>query len=464
MRVCVVGSGGREHALARAISLTADVVVAPGNAGMEGLWCTDRAPEDVEADLWVIGPEAPLVDGLADRLRAKGGLVFGPGADGARIEGSKIWMKDLLFAARVPTAGSRAFEDPEAALAYLRAVPGPWAIKTDGLAAGKGVLVTSSLSEAVADVEAKLSGRAFGAAGRKVVIEEVLSGEELSVTAICDGRRAYPMAAAQDFKRAGDGGTGPNTGGMGAYSPVPFAGDDVVGDVMERAVLPTLHALSKRGIDYRGVLYAGVMLTEEGPKILEFNARFGDPETQVLLPRWEGDVTAALAAAASGHLNDRNAPSFSSQAAVCVVLAAPGYPEKPRTGDPIEGIDDARAVSTVYCAGVAPASPQGTAEISPAPGSATRGEGPAAAGAPARAQPLVTAGGRVLNVVGMGRDLAEARQLAYRGAGMISWPDMVFRSDIAKAAADRAGGEGQGRLDAGPGGPTKSHGNEERFV
>lgn len=412
MRVCVVGSGGREHALAAAIAPTADVVVAPGNAGMEGLACTDRRPEDVEADLWVIGPEAPLVEGLADQLRAKGGLVLGPGADGARLEGSKIWMKELLFAARVPAAESQAFDELDLARRYLRAVPGPWAIKTDGLAAGKGVLVTSSLSEAMADVEAKLSGRSFGDAGRRVVIEEALSGEELSVTALCDGRRAYPLAAAQDFKRVADGSEGPNTGGMGAYSPVPFAAADVVGDVMERAVLPTLHAMHKRGIDYRGVLYAGVMLTEHGPKILEFNARFGDPETQVLAPRWTGDVTATLAAAASGHLLDQHAPRFSAQSAVCVVLAAPGYPEAPRTGAPIEGLAEARGLAVVYCAGVAPMGGAGTT-------------GPQ----------LCTAGGRVLNIVGLGDDLDRARRLAYQAAGMISWPGMVMRSDIAQAAA-----------------------------
>jgi phosphoribosylamine--glycine ligase len=370
---------------------------------------TNAPPESLEADLWVIGPEVPLVDGLADRIRARGGLVFGPGADGARLEGSKAWMKDVLVAARVPTAASRVFGDPEPALQHLRSLPGPWAVKTDGLAAGKGVLVTASLAEASRDVKAKLSGEAFGDAGRRVVIEEALSGQELSVIAICDGHNAYPLAAAQDFKRVGDGGTGHNTGGMGAYSPVPFAGERVVGQVMERAVLPTLHALRKRGIDFRGALYAGVILTEEGLKVLEFNVRFGDPESQVILPRWSGDVTASLAAAAGGALSDANAPAFSSRSAVCVVLAAPGYPEAPQTGARIEGLDEARAVpgATVYAAGV--------------------GQGPGSA--------LVTAGGRVLNVVGTGADLVQARQLAYEAARMVTWPGMVYRSDIAEAAA-----------------------------
>jgi phosphoribosylamine--glycine ligase len=405
MRVCVVGSGGREHALAVALSATADVVVAPGNPGMEGLERSDVAPERIEADLWVIGPEQPLVEGLADRIRGRGGLVFGPGADGARLEGSKAWMKEVLVAARVPTAGSRAFDDIGPALSYLRALPGPWAIKTDGLAAGKGVLVTGSRDEAVADVRAKLSGAAFGDAGRRVVIEEALSGPEISVIAVCDGRRAYPLDCAQDYKRVGDGGTGPNTGGMGAYSPVPFGSGEIVGQVMERAILPTLHALSKRGINYRGALYAGVMLTEDGPKILEFNVRFGDPEVQVLLPRWAGDVTATLAAAASGALTDDHAADFSKRAAVCVVLATPGYPDKPEQGAPIEGLDRAREVAgaRVYAAGVA--------------------QGPDGG--------LVTAGGRVLDVVGTGADLVEARRLAYQAAAMVRWPGMVNRSDIA---------------------------------
>jgi phosphoribosylamine--glycine ligase len=405
MRVCVVGGGGREHALGVALSRTADVVMAPGNPGMDDLERSAAPPERIEADLWVIGPEAPLVDGLADRIRARGGLVFGPGADGARLEGSKIWMKEVLAAARVPTAKSQAFSHPEPALQYLRTLPGPWVVKTDGLAAGKGVLVTSSIDEAARDVEEKLSGRAFGEAGRRVVVEEGLSGPELSVMAVCDGRRAYPLAAAQDHKRVGDGGTGPNTGGMGAYSPVPVAGDDLIGEVMERAVLPTLHAISKGGTDYRGVLYAGLMLTDEGLKVLEFNVRFGDPEAQVVLPRWDGDVAATLAAAAAGRLSDQHAPAFSRQAAVCVVLAAPGYPEEPETGAPIEGLEQARAVAgaQVYAAGVA--EHQGG---------------------------LVTAGGRVLGVTGQGKDIAEARRVAYRAADLLSWPGLVRRSDIAE--------------------------------
>ncbi len=299
--VCVVGAGGREHALARALATTADeVIVTPGNAGIEALEaqtaatgagrirCSPAPAEEIDADLVVVGPEAPLVDGLADRLRSRDRLVFGPGADGAQLEGSKAWMKHLLEVAGVPTAAYAVFDEAAGAAAWLRGRPGPWVVKTDGLAAGKGVLVTDDIETAVADVEAKLSGAAFGAAGRRVVLEEALAGPELSVMAICAGGRAVPLAAAQDFKRVGDGDTGPNTGGMGAYSPVPAAGAELVDEVMARAVEPTLAALGKRGVDYRGVLYAGVMLTDDGPKILEFNVRFGDPEAQVVLPRHAG--------------------------------------------------------------------------------------------------------------------------------------------------------------------------------
>ena len=414
--VCVVGAGGREHALAVALARTARVVVCPGNAGMAalGIDCVAGPPESVEADLYVIGPEAPLVDGLADRLRAAGRLVFGPGADGARLEGSKAWMKALLAEAGVPTAAYGVFDQAGPAVEFLRSLPGPWVVKTDGLAAGKGVLVTHDRAAAEADVAAKLSGQAFGDAGRRVVIEEGLTGPELSLMAVCDGRRAVPLAPAQDFKRAGDGDSGPNTGGMGAYSPVPGVGEDVVAEVMDRAVTPTLAALAARGIDFRGVLYAGLMLTPAGPRVLEFNVRFGDPETQVVLPRWEGDVTAVLAAAARGRLDEVPAPRFSADAAVCVVLAAPGYPEAPRTGDVITGLTEASAGPgvEVFSAGVA-AGPAGEA----GPGS------------------LVTAGGRVAGVSAIGASIEEARRRAYEAVEGVRWPGVRYRRDIAAAAA-----------------------------
>ncbi len=257
---------------------TADVVATPGNPAISGstthghrLSSTPAPPEEVEADLYVIGPEAPLVDGLADRLRAGGRLVLGPGADGARLEGSKEFMKQLCEQAGVPTARFEACGTMEEARRALRSLPGPYVVKTDGLAAGKGVLVTADLAEAEADAEAKLSGASFGRAGRRVVIEEALSGPEVSVLAVCDGRRAVALPPAQDHKALRDGGRGPNTGGMGAYAPVPTAGRAVVEEVMERIVGPTLGELRRRGIDYRGVLFAGIILTGDGPKLIEFN-------------------------------------------------------------------------------------------------------------------------------------------------------------------------------------------------
>ena len=413
MRVCVVGSGGREHALAVALARTADVLVCPGNPGMSalGVSCVAASPQSVGADLFVIGPEDPLVGGLADRLRAAGHLVFGPGADGARLEGSKAWMKDLLAAAGVPTAAYGAFTETGAAVEFLRSLPGPWVVKTDGLAAGKGVLVTDDLDAAIGDTKAKLSGATFGGAGRRVVIEEGLTGPELSVMAICDGVRAWALAPAQDFKRAGDGDSGPNTGGMGAYSPVPGAGESIIEEVLDGAVRPTLAALRARGIDYRGVLYAGVMLTPGGPKILEFNVRFGDPETQVVLPRWHGDVAAALAAAAAGRLDTVGGAEFGPDAAVCVVLAAPGYPEATETGQSIAGIQEARRLPGIqlYAAGV---------------GISAGGDG------------LVTAGGRVLGVGATGATVASARGRAYEAVSLLSWPGMTYRRDIAGFASE----------------------------
>jgi len=417
VKVCVVGSGGREHALALALARTAEVVVTPGNPGMPGavaggyrITVSDAPPETVEADLVVIGPEQPLVDGLADRLRADGRLVVGPGADGARLEGSKAFMKQLLAEAKVPTARFGVFDDPDDAVAFLRQLPGPWVVKTDGLAAGKGVLVTEDRQEAEADVRAKLAGESFGAAGRRVVIEEGLAGPECSLLVVTDGTRVVPLPAARDFKRLGDGDAGPNTGGMGAYSPVPDAPSAVVDRILDEAVEPTLAALRRHGVSYRGVLYAGLMLTEEGPKVLEYNVRFGDPEAQVVLPRLDDDVTGLLAEAASGRL--RSDPRVAPEAAVCVVMAAEGYPASPRTGDPIEGLPAASEVEgvTVVHAGTR-LDDQGR---------------------------LVTGGGRVLGVTGVGPSLAAARQRAYAAVDHLWWRGAQFRRDVAAAAVAAA--------------------------
>ena len=418
MRVCVVGSGGREHALAHVLARSCDVVVTPGNPGIPG--STPAPATEIDADLFVIGPEVPLVDGLADKLRAAGRLVFGPGADGARLEGSKAWMKDLLLAAEVPTAGHGSFTDLDEALRFVGTMSDLFVIKTDGLAAGKGVLVTEDRAEAEDAVRAYLSGEAFGDAGRRVVIEEGLTGPELSVLAVCDGRHAMPLAPAQDFKRIGEGDVGPNTGGMGAYSPVPVAGADVVDEVMERAVLPTLAALQRRGIDYRGVLYAGLMLTPQGLKVLEYNVRFGDPEAQVVLPRLRSDLADLLAGAAAGAL--AAAPEYGDDAAVTVVCASEGYPASPRTGDLITGIETANAEAgvTVFCAGVSSAPPGSGGVVSPGQNN----------------QGLETAGGRVLNITGQGPDLATARDRAYAGVTHIDWPGRYVRFDIAAKAVE----------------------------
>jgi phosphoribosylamine--glycine ligase len=389
------------------LARTAEVLVTPGNPGIP--WSTPVPVEELDVDLVVIGPEAPLVDGLADRLRARGTRVFGPGADGARLEGSKAWMKDVLVDAGVPTARHRAFGAGQVAdaLAFLDELDVA-VVKTDGLAAGKGVLVTADRAEAADDVRAKLAGTAFGDAGRTVVIEEGMTGPELSLLCLCDGRRVVPLAPARDHKRALDGDLGPNTGGMGAYSPVPEVDDDLVGQVVDRMVEPTLAALARRGIDYRGVLYAGLMLTPDGPRMLEYNVRFGDPEAQVVLPRVAGDLAAVLAAGADGHLPASVA--CTPDAAVTVVAASEGYPTSPRTGDRIDGLAAAGAHEgvTVFCAGV---------------------------GAGAHPGELVTAGGRVLNVTALAPDLATARDRAYAALAELSWPGLHARRDIAAAAA-----------------------------
>ncbi|HEV2360235.1 MAG TPA: phosphoribosylamine--glycine ligase, partial [Acidimicrobiales bacterium] len=362
---------------------------------------------------FVIGPEAPLVAGLADRLRAGGRLVFGPGADGARLEGSKEFMKQVLADAGVPTARWTSTADLDEAVAFLRGLPGPFVVKTDGLAAGKGVLVTDDLAEAEADAKAKLSGVAFGAAGDRVVIEEGMAGPELSLLVVCDGRTAVPLAPAQDFKRIGDGDTGSNTGGMGAYSPVPLADASLVADVMDRIVHPTLARLTELGIDYRGILYAGLMVTADGPKVIEYNVRFGDPETQVVVPRLETDLFEMLCSAAAGSLG--GPITFQDDAAVCVVCASPGYPAEPRTGGIVEGLDAAATVDgvTVFHAGTS---------------LDARGK-------------LVTSGGRVLAVTGRGADVAEARARAYEAVGHVHFEGMQVRSDIASEPARASGGE-----------------------
>lgn len=420
MRTCVVGAGGREHALALALSVLGPVVVAPGNAGMAGRWrhrpsptdvaVTDVPPASVEADLFVIGPEAPLAAGLADELRAAGRLVLGPGAAGARLEASKVWMKEVLDAAGVPTARWRAVTTVDEAARALDDLGGPWAVKTDGLAAGKGVLVTADRDEALADAVAKLSGRAFGDAGRRLVIEEALRGPELSVLVVTDGDRAVALPPARDVKRLLDGDLGPNTGGMGAFSPVPDVGDEVVPSVMEGVVRPVLDELRSRRVDYRGVLFVGLMLTSAGPMVLELNVRLGDPEAQAVLARTGPEAAEAFVQAARGRLEIESIPARGS--ALCVVAAAPGYPSAPQLGGPIGGVEGPDGAEGVPGVRVLHA---GT-ECDPS-------------------GRLVVSGGRVLDVVATHREgIAEARNAAYAALERLDFPGGQWRRDIGRSA------------------------------
>ena len=425
LRVLVVGAGGREHALAWALTRApsvGDVHALPGNPGIASVArCVAGDPadpatvvaaaDDLAVDLVVVGPEEPLVSGVADAVSAHGRAVFGPSAAAARLEGSKAWMKELVADVGVPTARHAVFGpgDDSAAQSYLDTLDGLYVVKTDGLAAGKGVVVTESLPEAREAVRRYLSGDAFGDAGRTLVIEEGLHGPELSLLVVCNGDpdAAVALAPAQDFKRIGDRDTGPNTGGMGAYSPVPPVTDAVVDEVMQTTVRPTLRALAERGAPYQGVLYAGLMLTPAGPKLLEYSVRFGDPECQVVLPRLQTDLGELCWQAANGE--PLPTVRFGADACVGVVLAADRYPASPRTGDVITGLEDATASRdvAVFQAG-------------------TRRDERGA---------LVTAGGRVLTVTALGATINEARRRAYEAVEKIAWPGVQYRRDIAAAVS-----------------------------
>ncbi|MGW4802624.1 phosphoribosylamine--glycine ligase [Kitasatospora sp. NPDC004272] len=416
MKVLVIGTGAREHALCRSLSqdpAVSELHCAPGNAGiarvatlhpvdqLDGAAVTALARE-LGADLVVVGPEAPLVAGVAEPLRAAGIPVFGPGKEAAQLEGSKAFAKDVMAAAGVPTARSYVCTTEQEAAEALDAFGAPYVVKDDGLAAGKGVVVTSDRAAALEHAVA---------CGR-VVIEEYLDGPEVSLFAITDGTTVLPLVPAQDFKRALDGDEGPNTGGMGAYSPLPWAPEGLVAEVLESVLQPTVDELRHRGTPFSGLLYAGLALTSRGTRVIEFNARFGDPETQVVLARLRTPLAGVLLAAADGTLGGLEPLRWSDEAAVTVVMASEGYPADPRTGDPIEGLDAAEADGTAFV-------------LHAGTKSGPDGE-------------VLTAGGRVLSVTAVGADLAEAREKAYAGVAKISFKGGQHRTDIAAQAAAAA--------------------------
>ncbi|GBC86827.1 Phosphoribosylamine--glycine ligase [bacterium HR12] len=425
LRVLVIGGGGREHALAWRLARDPDVgevLAAPGNPGIAAeARCVPLEPTDVDAvadlaeregvDLVVVGPEAPLVAGLADALRARGVPTFGPGRDGARLEGSKAWAKALCERHGIPTGRARAVTSVADGVRALEELGPPYVVKADGLAAGKGVVVTEDRDRAVQALEDCLLRGAFGRAGATVLVEEHLEGREVSAFALTDGRRVVPLGMAQDFKRALDGDAGPNTGGMGAYSPVPFVDGATARAIWEGVLARTAEALHAEGVAYRGVIYAGLMLTAEGPRVLEFNCRFGDPEAQVLMPRVRGPLARTLLACARGDLEGVGV-ELDGGACVTVVAASGGYPRPHETGFEIEGLEEAARVAgaVVFHAGTA-----------------------------LRDGRVVTAGGRVLAVSGLGDTIGQARAVAYEALARIRFRGMHHRSDIAAAAAAEGG-------------------------
>ncbi|HLM52529.1 MAG TPA: phosphoribosylamine--glycine ligase [Pseudoxanthomonas sp.] len=426
MNILVIGGGGREHALAWKFAQSPrvmEVIVAPGNAGtareakcrnvevavtdLDGLLALARR-ENVAVT--VVGPEIPLVAGVVDRFRAAGLRIFGPTAAAARLEGSKAYAKDFLARHGIPTAFHSVFTETGPALAYLREKGAPIVVKADGLAAGKGVIVATSLREAEDAVRDMLSGNAFGQAGARVVIEEFLEGEEASFISMVDGKTALPMATSQDHKRVGDGDTGPNTGGMGAYSPAPVVTPEVHERVMREVVNPTVKGMVADGIPFTGFLYAGLMIGADGaPRVIEFNVRFGDPETQPVMLRLQSDLLPLVEAAVDGRLHQATV-RWNPRPALGVVMAAENYPATPRTGDEIRGLDVPQAVGTkVFHAGT-------------------------------RLEPgdrVVTSGGRVLCVTALGDDVPDAQRNAYEGASHISWDGEFHRHDIGWRAIQR---------------------------
>ncbi len=430
LKVLVIGSGGREHALCWKIAaspLVREVLCAPGNAGTQAharnvdVAATDldglaRLCADERPDLVVVGPEDPLCLGLADRLRAAGALVFGPGRAGARLEGSKVFSKEFLDRHRIPTGAWRRFERSGAAKSYLESQSSwPLVVKADGLCAGKGVFVVDDAREGCAVIDTLMEEKKLGEAGREVVIEEFIPGRELSVQVLTDGATLCLLEPVMDYKQAHDGDTGPNTGGMGIVSPVPFVTQRLMRQIETRVLVPALHGLRVEGIEYRGVLYAGLMITEAGPRVLEFNCRFGDPETQALLRRMRSDLVPYLLAVARGELEKEQPPEWDERTCVGVVAAAQGYPGPYEKGHVIQGLAEADAApdAVVFQAG-------------------TRSDG----------GQVLTNGGRVLCVTGLGDDVHGARESAYRSFDLVRWSGKFGRRDIGLARAARVTGAG----------------------
>lgn len=416
MDILVVGSGGREHAMCEALAKSKrqpKLYCAPGNAGIAQLAeCIDIKAEDVpglikwckehKPGLVVIGPEIPLCMGLADELLKDGLQVFGPTKDGAQMEGSKDFTKKLLLDNGIPTAKAATFTDYEGALSYVRAQGAPIVIKADGLAAGKGVTVCETVAQAEAALEESMNKKVFGAAGNKVVIEEFLEGEEASILAFVDGESIVPMVSAQDHKRVFDGDKGPNTGGMGAYSPAPVVTTKLSAEILEKIFMPTVAALKRMGIVYKGVLYAGLMITKDGPKVIEYNCRFGDPETQVVLPRLKTDFVNICMAVAQGKLSHLKI-EWDERPAACVVMASEGYPGNYPKGKAIQGLEKAGQITDAYVYH---------------------------AGTSLKDGQVVTSGGRVLCVTGLGKDIRAAIETAYKGVSEIRFDGGHYRKDI----------------------------------
>ncbi|MDD5747775.1 MAG: phosphoribosylamine--glycine ligase [Actinomycetota bacterium] len=422
MRAMVVGSGAREHALGWKISkspLIRDIIFVPGNPGMaeigecmsanpQGVSEVARIAKEKRVDLTVVGPEAPLMAGIVDELEASGLKVFGPTSSAAKIEGSKSFAKDLMLRNGVPTGSAKVFEDFEEARAHIETLKHPFVIKADGLAAGKGVMIVLDFRSGIEALKKCLVDGVFGDAGKKVLVEEYLEGNEVSILSLSDGKSLAHMEASQDHKRAFDNDKGPNTGGMGAYSPVPFLSSETEKHIHTEIMEKTVEAMRLEGVPYKGVLYGGLILTVDGPKVLEFNVRFGDPETQVVLPRLRSDLVPGLLATVDGTIGEYGT-EWSSECCVCVVVASGGYPGKYETGLPIKGLKAASADSKV--------------EIFHAGTKKTDGK-------------LVTAGGRVLNVVALGDDFRDAVGLAYESVQMLSFEGMHYRRDIGKRAIE----------------------------